>query len=178
MYSTEQLARFKWPITASREIKASSENIWTVISNPGNLVDSHPFCEKSIVDVWPGVGAKDTIHYYSGWVMHREFSTWIDGVGYDLTIGREGGRKSYVSWRITPEQENNSILSITLYLDTLQNIPVAIRWLPYLASLRPNMQTYLESVVKGFEWFITTGKPVTKNQFGSHPWFSPENNSR
>jgi len=36
------------------------------------------------------------VYYYSGWVLQRDFINWIDGVGYDLTIGRQGGRKSYV----------------------------------------------------------------------------------
>ena len=175
-YSPEKLARFKWPIIVSRTIAAPAQNTWLAISSLSNLEDCHPFCAKNPVDTWPGVGAKDTIHYYSGWVLHREFTNWIDGVGYDLTIGRAGGRQSYVSWRITQEQENNSTLSITLYPHALQNIPVAIRWIPHLASIRPTMQSYLESVVKGFAWFIITGQPVAKNQFGAHAWFSPENN--
>jgi hypothetical protein len=127
------------------------------------------------VDEWPGVGSRDTINYYSGWVLYRKFFNWIDGVGYDLTIGREGGRNSYVSWRITEEQENVSTLSITIFPHILQNIPVAIRWVPHIISIRPSLHSYLESVVKGFEWFITTGKPVVKNQFGSHRWFSVKN---
>ena len=173
-HTTERIENFKWPITVSRTIGASPQSIWAAISSPGNLEDCHPFCEKNPVDQWPGVGAKDTIHYYSGWVLHREFTNWQDGVGYDLTIGRKGGRKSYVSWRISQEQENISALSITLYPHALQNMPVVVRWLPHIAYIRPALRGYLESVVKGFEWFITTGKPVSKNQFGSHRWFSTE----
>lgn len=171
-YSPKQLESFKWPITAARTIAASPQKIWLAISSPSNLEDCHPFCEKNPVDKWPGVGSRDTIFYYSGWVLHREFANWIDGVGYDLTIGRKSGRKSYVSWRITQEQENQAALSITLYPYIFQNLPAVIRWIPYLASIRPAMQSYLESVVKGFEWFITTSEPVSKNQFGSHKWFS------
>ena len=171
-YSSEKIESFKQPITVSRKIKASPQNIWLAISSPGNLEDCHPFCEKNPVDEWSGVGSKDTIYYYSGWVLHREFLNWFEGVGYDLTIGRKDGRKSYVSWRITEEQENINTLSITIYPHTLQNIPVAIRLIPHIAYIHPTMQSYLESVVKGFEWFITTDKPVYKNQFGSHSWFS------
>lgn len=173
-FSTEQINQFKWPIVASRTIKASAQDIWATITASGNLAYCHPFCEKNPVDQWPGVGAKDTIHYYSGWVLHREFSNWVDDVGYDLIIGRKGGRQSYVSWRITQDGDNLSTLNITLYPHVLRNVPVAIRWIPHFAFIRPKMQNYLDSVVRGFEWFITTGTPVTKNQFGSHPWFSTE----
>lgn len=87
-------------------------------------------------------------------------------------IGREGGRKSYVSWRITEEHEGTGMLTITIYPHALRNITLAIRWLPHMITIKPALQNYLDSVLKGFEWFITTGKPVSKNQFGSHKWFS------
>jgi hypothetical protein len=174
-YSAKEIQGFKWPIKVTGRIAASPQKVWKVISSPGNLDDCHPFCEKNPVDQWSGVGSKDTIHYYSGWVLQREFLTWIDGVGYDLIIGRDGGRQSYVSWRITEEGDNESQLSITLYPHVLQKVPVIIRWIPHITTVRPAMQSYLESVVKGFEYFITTGKPVKENQFGSHPWFSSKN---
>jgi hypothetical protein len=31
---------------------------------------------------------------------------------------------------------------------------------------------YLQSVVKGFEWYVTRGEPVPRDQFGKHTWFS------
>ena len=171
-YSAEIVERFKWPVSVSRRIDARPQKIWSAITKPGNLKDCHPFCEKNPVYEWPGVGSKDVIHYYRGWVMQRDFVNWIDGVGYDLLIGREGGKKSYVSWRITEEQNDAGRLRITIYPDILQNTPIFIRWLPYKTILQPALHNYLESVLKVFEWFITTGKPVSKNQFGSHRWFS------
>ena len=171
-YSLETLEEFRWPIGVSRIIETSPQNIWLGISRPGNLEDCHPFCEKNPVSKWPGVGSKDSIYYYSGLVLHREFINWIDGVGYDLVIGNESTAESYVSWRITQEKGNKSSLSITIYPYVFQNIPIVIRWIPYIVYLRPAFHSYLEAVVKGFDWFITTGKPVHKNQFGSHKWFS------
>ena len=170
-FSTESIAKFKWPVSVSQVINAPPEKIWTVISQPGNLQDCHPFCERNTVFEWPGVGAKDVIYYYSGWILHREFVHWMDGIGYDLVIGRENGRKSYVSWRITREPDQAK-LNITIYPHAVQRIPVAIRWIPHVAILYPGLHCYLRSVLKGFEWFIPTGKPVIKNQFGSHRWFS------
>lgn len=171
-YSTDWKARFKWPISVSQKIEASPQKIWSAISSPGNLEDCHPFCKQNPVSNWPGPGSIDTIYYYSGWVMDREFINWIDGVGYDLSIGRIGGRKSYVSWRIIEAQNNIGTLSITIYPHALQNIPIPFRWIPYIGYIQPSLRSYLKSVTRGFEWFIKTGKPVRKNQFGSHRWFS------
>ncbi len=164
--------KYKHSISVSQKIEASPEEIWAVITKPGNLEDCHPFCEQNPVIKWPGVGAKDTIHYYSGWVMQREFVNWIEDVGYDLVIGREGGSQSYVSWRITEEEDGTGTLTITIYPQPLKNIPAMLQWIPYFGIIRPALKSYLESVLKGFEWFITTGEPVRKNQFGSHKWFS------
>ena len=171
-FSAEWIERFKWPVSVSRKIDASPRSIWFAITRPENLKDCHPFCENNPVFEWPGVGSKDAIYYYSGWVLHREFVSWIEGVGYDLIIRREGGGKSFVSWRIMEDQEDTSILSITIYPHTIQNIPLAIRWIPHFIYIQPSLYSYLESVVKGFEWFIITGIPVRRNQFGSHKWFS------
>ena len=171
-YTAEKMEKFKWPISVIQKVEASPEDIWSAITKHENLKDFHPFCEKNPVQEWPGVGAIDEVHYYSGWILQRRFTNWIDGIGYDLLIGREGGRQSYVSWRITEEENGMGALRITIYPHALLKIPVAIRWIPHLVVMRPMMHSYLESVLKGFEWFIRTGEPVRKNQFGSHKWFS------
>ena len=69
-YSAERIERFRWPVSVSRKIEASPQRIWFAITKPGNLEDCHPFCKKNPVYEWPGVGSKDVIHYYSGWVFH------------------------------------------------------------------------------------------------------------
>ena len=170
-YSADKTDKFKWPVSVSQKIEASPKDIWAAIAKPENLKGFHPFCEKNTVLKWPGTNAVDVIHYYSGWVLQRKFTNWIGGGGYDLLIGREGGRQSYVSWRII-EEKGKGALRITLYPHALQKVPVAIRWIPHLTTIQPAMHSYLESVLKGFKWFMTTGKPVIKNQFGSHKWFS------
>ncbi len=171
-FTAELINKFKWPIQVNKNINASTKEVWEVISKPGNLDDCHPFCEKNIVEKWPGEGAKDRIHYYSGWIFERIFINWFEGVGYDLSVGRKGGSKSYVSWRIKEVNKNISTLQITLFTHSLQSVPVVLRWLPHMFYLRPQMKSYLQSVVNGFEWFITHEKPIIENHFGSHSWFS------
>ena len=167
-----EMETFKWPVSVSQRIEASPERVWSAITRPNNLEACHPFCEKNPVSEWPGAGSKDTIHYYSGLVLHREFVTWIDGIGYDLIIGRKEGRKSLVSWRITDEEQDTSSLTITICPHIMQNIPVAFRWIPHILTIRPSLRSYLNSVIRGFEWYVRTGTPVKRNQFGSHKWFS------
>jgi hypothetical protein len=168
------LKRFKWPVSASRTIAVPASKIWELISSPGSLPLYHPFCEKNPVFEWPGADSHDEIHYFNGVVLARRFSAWYDDVGYDLEIGSVGGRSSVVSWRIAAAKEQRSSIKITVYPHALQRVPPVVRWLPHLVRLGPQLGRYLQSVVKGLDWFITQGQPVRRNQFGAHNWFSPE----
>jgi len=163
---------FKWPVAVQRNIAAPAGDVWDVISTPGNLGACHPFCLKNPVLAWPGPDARDELYYLNGWVFERQFFRWIEGVGYDLEIGRRGGGKTVVSWRIEPRSDGACTLGITTYPHMLQNMPPLIRWLPHLLRVRPLLRAYLEHVVKGFEWYVVHREPVQHNQFGTHPWFS------
>ena len=172
MSSEDPTIGFKWPVSVEKVVDAPAGKVWDAISRPGNLELCHPFCAKNPVHVWPGPNSQDEVHYLSGWVYERRFFRWIDGVGYDLEIGRSGGGKSLVSWRISRIDENNCALRITVCPHTLQSLPPVVRWIPYTVRLRPMLQWYLDSVVRGFEWYVTRGQPVPKNAFGTHIWFS------
>lgn len=167
------LRGFRWPVTGRRTLAVPTSKIWEVISSPGSLPLYHPFCEKNPVFEWPGADSHDEIHYFNGLVLVRRFTGWYDDVGYDLEIGRDGGRTSVVSWRIEPVKQSRSAIEITVYPHALQHLPVALRWAPHLVRLRPQLKRYLRSVVRGLDWFLTHGQPVKRNQFGAHGWFSP-----
>lgn len=172
MLTDKQKQDFKWPVTGSVVIAAPAERVWEVISAPGNLVACHPFCKDNPVREWPGEGSIDEVHYLSGWIYERHVHAWLEGEGYDLEIGRPGGSRSEVSWRITPLDESRSKLTITVYPSFLEDKPAFLRWLAYRFRIRPLLASYLESVVRGFDWYLTRGEPVPRNQFGPHPWFS------
>ena len=163
---------FRWPVSTEREITAPSEEVWSAISLPGNLEQCHPFCAKNPVNAWPGPDSRDEVHYLSGWVYERRFHDWIEGIGYDLEIGRAGGSKSSVSWRIRSINDDRCALRITVCPHALQGIPTIIRWIPHLLWIRPLLRKYLDSVVRGFEWYVVRGTAVPRNAFGTHPWFS------
>lgn len=163
---------FRWPVSVERVIPAPADDVWDAISRPGNLELCHPFCKANPVHKWPGAESRDEVHYLSGWVYERRFRNWIEGVGYDLEIGRRGGGQSSVSWRIEPIDDRHCSLRIVVCPHVLQNLPVVIRWIPHLLRLRPMLRKYLDSVVRGFEWYVTRSEAVPRNAFGEHPWFS------
>jgi len=170
--------KFRWIVSSSITIDATTTKAWEIISQPGNLNLSHPFCRENIVKKWSGKDSADTIIYFSGWELERNFFEWRVEKGYKLMIGRKGGRKTEVNWEINEStkggEREKAILSISLKIPYLQQIQVLFRWIPHFLYLRPKMKKYLNSVLKGFEYHITTGKPVERNQFGSHSWFSPK----
>ncbi len=163
---------FKWPVSAVQPIAASGDKVWEAISRPGHLESCHPFCSANPVQVWPGDESRDEVHYLNGWVFERRFCRWIEGIGYDLNIGRRGGPSSFVSWRIAPVEDTRCVLRICVYPHVLQHVPAVIRWLPHVLRVGPMLRSYLSSVVRGCEWYVIRGEPVPRNQFGSHPWFS------
>lgn len=164
---------FRWPVAVAHTIAAPAGQVWATISMPGNLELCHPFCASNPVHSWPGVGSRDEIHYLSGLVLEREFCRWFDGVGYDLEIGQPGAKQvAFVSWRILHRADAECVLRISIYPERLQRVPVAIRWVPHVFRLRPFLTKYLESVVRGFEWYVTSGEAVPRNQFGLLPYFS------
>ena len=165
-------AGFKWPVSVARTIEAPADRVWSAISMRGNLELCHPFCTRNPVHTWPGPDSRDEVHYLSGWVYERRFVNWIEGAGYDLEIGRPGGGTSSVSWRIESSGDDRCTLTITVRPHVLQRLPVFVRWLPYAFRVRPMLTRYLESVTKGFEWYVLRGEPVPRNHFGTHPWFS------
>jgi hypothetical protein len=160
------------PITVHQAIAALPDEVWAVISAPGYLEECHPFCAANPVRVWPGTGSHDTIEYHNGRVVDRMFTMWLEGAGYDLEVTDVNGPLATVSWRIGAAGQG-ATLTIGLTPRFLRGVPAAVRWAPNLMFVRPMMRWYLRSVVRGVEWRVTTGRPVGRNQFGSHPWFSP-----
>jgi len=155
------------PIFHSQPVPVSREKIWEVISRPGNLVDFHPFCKSNPVEVWPGVGSRDGVYYYSGLILMRDFTAWFEGAGYDLTATSDNGMQFKVSWRITTEMNESSALNLTIRQVLVQSSEKRMKQYGRL------LDKYLKQVGQGFEYYLRTGERVRRNQFGSHRLFSP-----
>lgn len=159
------------PIAASTVVNASPADLWTTISAPGYLEQCHPFCESNPTQRWPGAGSRDTIHYYSGRTVHRHFTAWEEGRGYDLVVtDTTGTSQARVRWRIGGD---GSQLTIELDPHYSDHLSPPLRKLAYLLTRR-QMTRYLQSVVAGVKHYAETGVPVVRNQFGPHRWFSPK----
>ena len=168
----QKLGNYGKPITQTRYFEISAGNLWKLISSPGNLNDCHPFCLRNDVLQWNDEGHKDCLIYLNGRTYIRNFQSWDEGNGYTLNIGEEGGKQSFVIWSIVEISENKSKLSITVYPYLLAKLPKIISFLPYTIWIRPRLEKYLESVLTGFEYVSVNNKPVPRNYFGRHPWFS------
>ena len=160
------------PISATQAFECSTDELWTLISAPGNLNDAHPFCDRNDALVWDGETHRDRLVYLNGRTYVREFQTWKPGEGYTLLIGEEGGPQSYVVWTIEAISKGRSQLTITVHPYLLANLPGIVAFLPYRLWIVPRMRTYLRSVVGGFAHVASTGEAVPRNHFGRHSWFS------
>ena len=126
-----------WPFYAENSvvIDAPKSVVWKSISSPGNLNDSHPFCQENTVQNWPGEGSVDTLEYLNGFIIVRKFQSWNEGEGYSLLIGREGGRKSFVEWSLSEVNEKeHSSRSEFIPIFSLIGIELPHLWLMFSTS--------------------------------------------
>ena len=143
----------------------------SAISIENNLNDTHPFCKENRSIKWSGDVHKDILVYLNGTTYVRDFSEWFEGKGYNLWIGKDGGPKSYVEWRIK-EHADGSELSITVYPHLLSKWPKTLAFIPFWVYINPKLRSYLKSVLKGFKWNLDKNTTVPRNEFGEHSWFS------
>ena len=169
--SNEKERRFNWSVTGILETSISSSDLWDIISSPSNLELFHPFCDKNPTLIWPGLNSVDQIYYYSGLILERKFVNWIDGKGYDLSIGKKNEKQSFVSWKIE-EIKNKAKLSVSIYPYLYNEGNKLIDFFPFYLIVRPSLTNYINSVIKGLDYYIETNQKVKKNQFGVHKFFS------
>ena len=161
-----------WPVRVTATIAAPLQEVWKLISSPGNLIQFHPYCSKNPVMKWQEENSRDEVHYYSGLVYEREFYDWIDRTGYDLLIGKRGGERSLVSWRLKEIDSSKCMISIEVRSAFMLRYAKIMRIFVHIFWLRPKLYQYLSSVTKGIKWKMESGQNVSQNQFGLHPWFS------
>ena len=160
------------PIKSSVEIDVAGEEVWKAIAEPGNLKRIHPFCAATEVGRWPGPGSRDSITYYSGIRYQRNFVHWQEGVGYDIELGDPPNQTARVLWRIEPTSPSACRMSIEVF-PLLKSDQSEERKRAYQERLFGDvLKHYLECVVNGVRYFATTGRTVSKDQFGKNPLYS------
>jgi hypothetical protein len=163
-----------YAISYSRRIAAPHEKVWEVIAGSGALATCHPFVRSQSPLKGRGVGATDTITYNSGLTLSRKFVHWYEGLGFDLDLIWESGDAAYVAWRTSPDGEAGSLLTVVLTPPHVRDAMCEeARAFIHGLRLKPMVELYLASMLKGIQHFLETGEQVRRNQFGAHPWFSP-----
>lgn len=150
-----------------RVIDAPASVVWDTLARREQMCLCHPFCETSETHQWPGPASRDQLTYYSGETLHREFVSWLPGEGYDLEIGPGGHPVTFVSWRITPVDDQSSRLSIRIAPFPPETDEVGIEAFYAMVDL------YAEHLMKGYEYCVEEAAPVARNQFGVLEYFSP-----
>jgi len=160
------------PVSRSIEFNLKIHELWELISRPGNLNRTHPYCLSNEVIRWDGEYHSDRLIYLNGRNYIRKFNTWNENEGYSLSIGEENGSQSFVEWKIDSLSDNKSLLTITIYPYILSRFPVLFRYILHIFWIKPKLQKYLESVLQGFLFYSERNSSVPRNHFGKHPWFS------
>lgn len=164
-------SNYNWSVCHTTKLSNSKDELWNTISKRSNLELFHPYCKKNPYIKWDKSKSVDEVHYLNGLVYRRNFCDWIESVGYDLLIGENEKDMSYVSWRI---KGNDSVseLTITVYPYIFNRSSKIFDLLPFFLIIKPGLKKYLKNIGLGLKYYFKYQKPVTKNQFSSHKWFS------
>ena len=155
-------------VEAERKFNKSKKKILKEIRRPGNLNDYHPFCKENNALKWPGKGSIDELEYLNGLKYRRDFIEW-DENGYVLEIGRYN-KIAKVQWIVNGSEENSSLrVRINPKLPYKNGL---VRWAAWNFYIKFRLQSYINNVLDGFEYFIKTNNRVERNKFGKHAWFS------
>ena len=148
--------------------------ILNLIREPGSLNKYHPFCKRNDAIKWPGTNSIDELEYLNGSTFERNFFNWHEN-GFDLIIERKNKSKmAQVNWII---EGNDEISSLRVRINPVIGhfTPFKNKFMQILSwylFVKPMLQSYINKVIKGFEFFLNTDMEVKPNQFGKHSWFS------
>lgn len=146
----------------------SPSKLIEVIKEPGNLNNFHPFCKKNTAVSWPGDDASDELTYLNDKTFIRKINRWHEN-GYDLTI-TSNRVTADVHWNVFPKNSGAS-LEIKIYPGFL-NKGKLLNFLFFYLYIKPKLRSYLKSIFKGLDFYLSTDSRVRPNQFGRHTWFS------
>ena len=160
-------------LSAISEIKLNTEinEVWGLFSKPFHLELFHPFCRSNKIIVWNEQNKTDELTYLNGIVYERNIYSWEKNKGFKLYIGKKGGKKSKVEWKLKSINEMVILtIEVTPYVSDKFTFKVYNLVLKY--HIIPSLKKYLNCVTKGVKFYLESGKIIKHNQFGSHRWFS------
>lgn len=142
--------------------------VWEIISSKNALELFHPYCLKNDVIDYK---KKDKLVYLNGLIYIREFSVWKPNKGFELSIGKKGGKNSKVIWEIKILDKGCEV-TISVFPYSSSKISKYFYPIINIIIVKPKLRKYLQSVLKGLKYYLDTNFRVRKNQFGKHAWFS------
>ena len=142
--------------------------VWEIISSKNALELFHPYCLKNDAIDYK---KKDKLVYLNGLIYIREFSVWKPNKGFELSIGKKGGKKSKVIWEIKILDKGCEV-TISVFPYSSSKISKYFYPIINIIIVKPKLRKYLLSVLKGLKFYLDTNIRVKKNQFGKHAWFS------
>ena len=152
------------PACVSVSIAAPVEMVWAEVERPGHLERFHPFCDSNPTFSWTADDRRDRINYFSGLVLDRTFTSWSPPHSFRLDIGAPGAAPTTsVHWDF--ERRDNAGAGART------RVTITIHGAAH--ESRASLEEYLDSVLEGLRFVVEHGEPVTRNQFGPHPMFSP-----
>ena len=169
-----QVSKLQKVPTAAKSVTIgkSADYVFSILSDAGHLEKFHPFCQQNVATSWGVDERKDVIQYHSGLRYERQFISWDEGRGFQLLLGASREKRSLVIWSLQEIDAENCKLSISVSPYPYARYPYVANWVAHKLWIEPRLESYLFSVLKGLKRFAETGKTVTENQWGSHPWFS------
>ena len=108
---------------------------------------------------------KDTILYYNGIRLNRIFTEWTEKKGYSLIIGNSKTATAIVEWNLEPINPIKTKLTIDINVFTdvaLQRYNLVLRTIIKYSYFLPYMRHYIQTVCKGFKYYIETNDLVKK----------------
>jgi hypothetical protein len=142
--------------------------VWEIISSKNALELFHPYCLKNDAIDYK---KKDKLVYLNGLIYIREFSVWKPNKGFELSIGKKGGKKSKVIWEIKILDRGCEV-KISVFPYSSSKISKYFHPIVNIIIVKPKLRKYLQSVLTGLKFYLDTNIKVKKNQFGKHAWFS------
>lgn len=166
---SRDLATFKIGI----KINCPQQKLWDLLRSPEHLKLTHPYCKDHIAENWGELGAKDKLifnndNFINRTVIHMNHHFFI------LSLIQNEKKENDIKVKFEAHELINDQceLYMTVSVDSFKKIPRPIWWFYAKYKLVPSYDLYISSVIKGYKYYLETGKTVKKNQFGYHKDYS------
>ncbi len=169
-------SRLFFEICGETYIDCTKEVLWNALTQPQNVIYFNSFVKSNEHLGIEGVKHKDQCEYYNGKVLTREVVEYVKNKRVKFLIYQKKNHNN--NYTVFDIMESDSKLGtkfrLSIQSDAYRNVPRPIWYFVARLILIPHYRKYIEAVVKGMNYYCTTGQQVIRNQFGHHNQFSPK----